>query len=579
MLGLIALLITFILPGFFLSKYVGESKGLDRLFLSILLSTAFLIVGIYFISFLIAIPEYFIFLLFGFLIVLTYINRNDFLNFIPAVYDDLKSVRPNVFLIILVIFLILLMIVSFPPLLNLSDPLYDTLSYHLPIIEDFSSDGILTKFSHETNVYEIRVNRWPAGIEIFTGFVGLSSSTSLWKLMPFYLFLNALLAIYLFAKNFGNNPILPVLLFSLSPFVNIFTGSFYNDISVVFFFILSALLLFNYLKSKNTWSLIIAGIIGGGLFLIKFTGIIFFLSLVVFLIYKKSSLKDISIFSISGLAIVLPYVVNFFTQPPISSTNLLGYFGILVDSSQIIVLVLMNLYTIFSYILLKFFLGHFLILVLALSFFAIYKRKKLSGLVSLCLISLILLISFFLFSADTPISDFIDRFFLPIYALMCVLATLAINFIKINVNVRKTLGVILIMYLLVYFFVPIKFDRSVHTWTEKSPDIWPNYLYKYALDEKYDSIFFANAVNPIIYKLEDKKITDYSSYSDYSIDPCTFLNKHSVDLVVFFNSGNILNLSNDKSFLQKLLNTINNNECGEKLYDKPPWIKIYSVAT
>lgn len=531
LLGLIAGILMFMLPGFLLLDYI-KFRSANKILFGIVLS--FGITGFLFYSISFAMPVNHIMIAVYSLILLylAYLKRNSFREEISGLFraSILKNAFDKALLFLLFfIFIILGIYIAATPV-----HAFDDFVYHVPLINDFSQDGKFERYSQPKIDLELRANRYPLLFETILGVAKFSSGVEYWRILPVIFLVLAAYLIFLISKELGHANLLGPFLFvsSLHVFQNSTTYSLDIFMSLVLLTAIYFLIL--NLKNNNNANLFFAGFFMGLGILTKLTGIIFFALIIIFLIIKKNKMQSVikmafAVFltiSIYATAQVAYYGVDANMGVGAWSTIAGDFFGTFTRNFSEIFVVLFDFIVIFEFS------------IIALVFFALSmaknRKEDISFLNQLALFLLLGLIFAFSLTQYLPSYSDIPRFLFPVYALICTSAGFFTAILG-NEKIRKILeiAVIIIAITALYETACLQMQYAGGIIYGKTDAGYSSLL----PNESGTKIFFPTS-SALVLGLEETELADITTYKKIDLGVCDFLKKEKINYVVIHWIGN-----------------------------------------
>jgi len=567
MIEFIAFIITLTIPGYLLIEkhFTGIQKAILSVFLSLSV-TSFLY---YFIISFFGISKELIYVYFLLLLALFIIIKKPSIN---AAFNSIQKIKlkpikfPKNSLPDLLVFFLVVLVLSLAFFLVFSKTTlaYDDTAYHLPITNDIADDGQKTFFSETYNIYQVRSNQFPLLFESFAGATKFLLQSNIFKFTSFFSVILSLFLIFFISRLMGYNEFFSAALFALTPVIVIFTRFFHVDLFLSMFFLGSVFFVLNYVKTEKSIFLIISAFLAGLMFLTKFTGAIFFAGLFLFLLYKRE-FKASFLFALIFVLIFLVFVVSHFNVP-VEAMSIGGYSSFIAESPfvQIPFDVFETARILFYY----FFHNLFIFFIPFLFLFGLFLIKKNEN-----DFFLLFMISSFLFflvvfvNGALPNNTAFPRFFLPVYALLCIFS---------GVQLKKLifLNNKIFSFFVVLLFFSASFTSFQYLGTELSKTPEPNF--EDLIDNDPDTVVWFVNGSAFQIGLENATLCDYVWRPSFSGNPCAFLREHEIDYVVYFYSdkepdlffnGNFSNVSSPETqkFAYQLKHVLFEEQCAELL--------------
>lgn len=570
MLEIIALIISLTIPGY-LAIRKEKFDFLEKLILGVFLSIAITSFIYYSLTFFVAVNKT---IIFGYslilLILFSWIEKEKIRGIIKDERIKLRDtkikkrrIKKENLIEVIGLFLLTLIIVFtcfFVYLNNLV--IADEASFHLPTINDYAEDGEKTFYENPKNLYEVMSNQFPLLFESFTGINKILIKERAWKLFPLLPLIISIGLIYLVGRENGKKNSFSLLIYSLSPIVIILSWSFYVELFLVMIFLGAVYFLLKYIESVNKRHLIIASFLMGLLILTKLSGIIFVMGLLFFLLYKRKPKQ--AVISVCILFLVLITYTSYLIENPTDKSGLGDYGKI---SEDLLVrtpknfLRLGELFYWFFSSQAYFPLIPFLFL---LSFFWIEKKER--NILELTLICLVFFIFFTVISASYPTKSGFHRYFIPLYALICVISG---NQIKKMWEKNKRLFFIvgcLSLSIMVYTSALLVLDMNNILLSEGKGE--PK-LYSFIPNDSNVNVWYINGAAKI-HGLEKTISYDFISFEKFDSTPCEFLKEKKINRMVYYHNDELPRTIANKVFGKKLKESLDKNECSELIvyFDK-----------
>ncbi|MBU2475972.1 glycosyltransferase family 39 protein, partial [Candidatus Micrarchaeota archaeon] len=444
---------------------------------------------------------------------------------------------------------------------------YDDSSYHLPIIYDIAEDGKKTFFSETHNIYQVRSNQFPLLFESFVGTTKFFLGSIFFWWVSFFSLILSLFLIYFIGKEIGYNELYSLVIYGLTPFVLVFSGYFGVENFLSLFFLASVFFVLKYVKGDNLFFLGVAGFCSGLMFLTKFTGGIFFVGLLLFLLFKKK-FKPALFFTLIFVLVSSIFFVMHFTVP-IGQESVGGYGELAKENftEKILVNAFFAAERLFSYFASNF----YIFFVPILFFFGLFWRKNNEkNFIFLLLISGFSLLSVTLVSNATPTYSGFPRYFWPVYSLLCIFSGIQLK--KISCLQDKRISVFFgVLFVLIMLSVSIPL---IQHFGPKHKQNTSTYVGKGIENDSNITVWFLN--NASLHVRLDKVVAyDFAWRTDFFGDPCEFLQKHDIDYVVYYKIDNDSdNLAGSPDYLGdfglKLREDLLNGKCSELISKSDP---------
>jgi len=474
--------------------------------------------------------------------------------------DSLKSVRfqsakikgenlPELFGLFILVFSLSLT-AFFIPANTIQD--YDDLSYHLPIIYDFSDDGKKTFFAEPHNIYEYRSNQFPLLLESFTGVTNYFLGSVFFKFVPFFSLILSLFLIFFLSRLIGFKEHFSVMLFALAPSVLVFTRYFYTDIFLSMLFLGCVFFILNYLKTQQKYFIFVSGFLAGLMFLTKFTGVVFFIGLLLFLFYKKKFRESV-LFSLIFVLVAFVFVSSHFGIPIQQIT--VGDYGKI--ASNPFIEIPSKAFDVAKILIDRFAEAYYIPFIPFLFLLALFWRTKNEmNLLVLFFISLIFFLFVNIVVNAEPTSTGFPRYFFPLYALLCVFSGIQLKKMAFFKDKRIFLFVsilfVLLMFLISIFVLSILVPESKTVHYSRIGGEIPN--------NSDVSVWFVNGA-ALKSRIDKAVLYDYSWQADFSGEPCVFLQSQEINYIVYFH------IDKDATYLgefgSKLRESLLKGECSE----------------
>jgi len=445
---------------------------------------------------------------------------------------------------------------------------FDDSSYHLPIIQDIGNNGQKTFFVETHNIYQVRSNQFPLLFESFVGVTKFFLVGDFFWLVSFFALFLSLFLIYFISKEVGYGEFYSVALYGLTPFVVVFSRYFGTEAFLSMFFLGCVFFVLKYVRSQNLFFVVVAGFLAGLMFLVKFTGGVFFVGLLLFLLYKRK-FKASVLFGLIFVLISLVFVVSHLTVP--IEQNSVGGYGSLV-SDNIVVQFPLNILTAFDRLFYYFSTNFYIFLIplfFILGLFWIRKNENDFLLLLVFLLVLFLLVTFF--NGTTPSKSGFPRYFMPIYSLLCIFSGFQIKKIFLINNKRVTIF-FTVLFVSILLFTSMSFLQYFNS--EYSSSKNRVFVGKGISNDYNVTVWFLNNA-ALTVNLSNATLYDYSWRADFSGKPCDFIKKHKINYVVYYAiDKDPDNLAGSPDFLGdfglKLRNSLLNDECSELISKSDP---------
>ncbi len=528
MLELLAFIITLTIPGYLIAD--RHFNGLEKIAVSLFLSLSITSFIYYFlVSFLWISREFIYFYAVILFFLFVFLKKPDFNKTLISLKEirlEKKRIELTNIPAMLIVFL-LVIVFSFTVFStwNFKFINYDDSSYHLPIVFDIADDGKKTFFLETKNIYEVRSNQFPLLFESFAGSVKLFIGSNFHWLSSFYALLISLFFIFLLSRLLGYNEVFSAAFYGLTPVVLVFSTYFGVESFLSMFFLASVFFALKFIQSENILFVLLSGFSLGLMFLTKFTGIIFFVPVLLFFLFKKKY-KQTAVFFIVFFLISLVFFVSHLNVP-IEKEGVGDYgkfaSGNLFEKISANIIKLSEI--LFHYFRFNFYLFFIpFLFVLGILWFK-QKEKELAFLLFSCLI-LFLLITFF--NKALPTYSGFPRYFLPVYSLMCVFAGMQLK--KIMLKDKKTALFFGFLFIFLLAFSSVTILSHFSGGFSSAP---ANYSGKGIDNIEGIKVWFVNGAALQI-RLDKAELYDYVWKADFSGNPCEFLRKNEIDYVVFF---------------------------------------------
>jgi len=526
LLELIAFFITLTVPGYlFVEKYFS---GLEKAVLSVFFSLSITSFFYYFVvSFFGISKELIYFYALALLLVFFVIkkpNPTKLFLFIKQFSFKTKLIRTESLPELLGLFILVLVLCLSAFFIPINKTLAsDDLSYHLPIIYDIAEDGKKTFFVEPYNIYQLRSNSFPLLFESFVGTTKFFLGSEFFWFVSFFALILSLFLIYFISKQEGYTQLFSVVIYALSPFVLLFSRYFYTDIFLSLFFLSSVFFVLKYVKDDNLFFLGVAGFCSGLMFLTKFTGGIFFVGLLLFLLFKRK-FKPALFFTLIFVLVSSVFFVshlNFSAQ----KESIGGYGEV---SNNLSLSIPSNLFKSFK-IIFTIFSAYFYLLpiMLILGVFWIKPPEK-----NFLFLMLFTFGCFLLVTVVTEVtSTGFYRYFLPIYSLLCIYSGFQLNkifFLK-NAKLSAIFGLIFVLFTLI-----LSVNLLSYLTIEKNFEPRNYYYLANVIENDFDvKVWFVNW--DAIHILDKPVLYDHIWKTDFSGDPCDFLKKNKINYLIYLN--------------------------------------------
>lgn len=445
------------------------------------------------------------------------------------------------------LFLVFIIIFSIYFLLRFDDLQFDSLSYHLPFIYDFASDGTFSHFESPINNFQLRSNYYPKLFESFTGLL-LHFSTIIFKLFPIVPFVLALLFIWNISRQLHSKPsIFPVLFFAGGYLVLLQAISYYVDVFLSALLLGAVYVLLRHRQNMSGPNLECAFFLLGCMLATKLTSFVIVFAVLAWIAWNDFPSIRSKFFSLSTLLLLgggffpIFFVFNYFTGN-ISSFGLAAGNAALLSAESFWEQLLSNSHAVGVVILFFSLFGYFP-LVLFPTFIAALRHRAtliLQYFRGLTIFGIAIFACYILFTASNARSDTFPRFILPFIGLISIHAGLqwqrwvdyfAQNSSSFALIVRRALVFCMVLMLLVAFFqfVLLLLQR------EAEHPVLLNIIYEKIPNDTNVVIYFGNTPNSIGFGFENTTIFDYSSFLSTEKEGCDFLQKKGVTHLVIFN--------------------------------------------
>lgn len=527
LIDFIAFLITLFVPGYLLIE--KHFSGLEKWALSVFLSLSVTSFLYYVVISFFGISREFIYAYALILLVIFFVIKKPDFNKIIALIRGINLKRTEVnkqnipeLCILLILVFSLALTLFFIPINKTID--YDDSAYHLPIIFDIADDGKKTFFAETKNIYEVRSNQFPLLFESFTGTTKFFVDSDLFWFVSFFSFVLSLFLIYFISRFVGYSEFFSLSLYALSPIALYFSRYFGVESFMSLFFLGCVFFILNYIKSQNNFFIIISGFLAGLMFLTKFTGAIFFVGLLFFLLYKRK-FKGVILFGLLFVLVSSVFLVSHLNVP-VEQVSVGEYGTISADFLTQSLSNVLRVCEIFLYFFSHNYYIFFIPLLLILGVFWRSKREKDFSFLLAVLLFLFLFVTF-INGAYPTLSGF-PRYFLPIYSLLCIFSGIQLK--KIILFKDKRAGVfvsVLFLVLICFTFVPVMKDfyLTVANHSDVQPKIIEN--------NSNVSIWFINGA-ALQLKADKATLYDYAWQPGFSEEPCDFLKKNKITYIVYF---------------------------------------------
>ncbi len=564
MVELILFILLFFIPGIILLNYLKlEKKEIVVLCFPVSISLIGLI--FYFTSFFLPINIFIIYFVSLIFLILFLLNFNNL--------KHVFSINFRFFLNPFIIFIFILFFLSIFILFFSLDLHFDSLSYHLPLINEFSINGKMPFYQEQLNGFKVIANTYPLLFESITGLTRMFS-IFMWKSIPAFIFLFTLFIIYLLTNlEDKKNNWFASIFFGLSSAVFFLSHSFLSDLFLTMNFLISFYFIQLYFRKQQRAFFVLSVFFAVSMILTKFIGLVFLLILLVFVLLKSKKLKEVlmyfslvvvfsSFFFISKISSLL-WLYSKYSSIPSQSAPLINLFFIVLNK---LLIAFTSLYFIP------------VIVFFILAFFSKNLRKN-------ALFLAFFISIFFIILSFGKVNEFVFgstyRYFLPLYALICVLAGKYFSSIIFEKTVYSNIAKL--VFVLGLFYSVIVISPNAIDLLNNSESIYSNSyvkaLHEFIPNNFSSKVFFANVYNPILLGLENTFILDFFSFDGFPSGSCEFLYNQKVNRIVFFNSNNILQEFDENNFLTNLNNEIEENKCGKKLFQQGNWIIILELSS
>jgi len=567
LIGLIAVAILLIQPGYYLVKKLGLN-GAFAIVLALSLSLGINAAVLFYSS--LAFPLTLPFL-WAYAIALAFLfifSR----PFIAIKINQIKGIE-KLLLVIFSITLLMCFLASFNQTSS-----YDLVSYHLPAINEFLKNGQLPVFENPVNGYQIGIMAYPYAMH--TAIASFNILTGL-QLQNYFMFLTLLLVglMLYFLSGKQQRTFLAPLFFLVSPIV-IIVGSIVttDTISTLMFLVGTFFLLKVFEQQEDKFSLM-NGISFGLMLLIKPLGVFFYAGNIGFLFLHKK--WRAGIVSIMGFALVSSI---YFLRVIVWLPRMGNRWGLVNLNADLNAAVYFSNFQILatSFAMLLNFLIPLIIPILVL--LAIIKKKGLGkGL------TLKLGIFYFVFYCLlAPLSlwfyDFIgfSRFIWPVLGLWCIIAAKEAKYLFNRKKSIKLISMILIFGIIIgqlgYIgfinrksrFLPANYGKPITpSYYNKLKEVIPNTAEVKA--------YYANGDSPIIYGFEEITVVDLYAFNEPEGKPCDFLKEEKITHVIFW-LPNKINPYLFQEFNLKLLESIKKEACGRIVHEREGWVIVYQTG-
>jgi hypothetical protein len=300
--------------------------------------------------------------------------------------------------------------------------------------------------------------------------------------------------------------------------------------------------------------LFVAGFLSGLMFLTKFTGGIFFGGLFLFLLCYKRKFKAAFFFALIFFLVSSVFFVSHLSVPiePIS----VGSYGKLVSDSLLkqIPSNVLEVIEILSFFFLRKFYVFFVPFLFVLGLF--WRQRAEADFFALFFISLVFFMFFFAINNASPTQTGFPRYFLPIYALLCVFSGIQLKKIVL-LKYKRVVAFFSVLFVLFILFNSLPFLKIFDKEQNRLNDV----AYLGQIEDKRDiSVWFVDS-GALKLRLIKAVLYDYVWRADFSGEPCAFLRKHKIDYVLYFNYSDSPNYLGD--FGPKLRNSLIEGDCAE----------------
>jgi hypothetical protein len=566
LIGLIAVAILLVQPGYYLVKKIGLS-GAFAIVLALSLSLGINATVLFYSSLAFPLTLSFLWAYTIALAVLFFFSR----PFITIKINQIERIE-KLLLVIFSITLFLTFLICFKP-----TGAYGTISYHLPAINEFLENGQLPVFENPINGYQTGIMAYPYAMHAAVASFNILTGLELQNYVMFLILLLVGLMLY-FLSGENQRTFLAPLFFIVSLIVIIFGTPVLTDtLSTLMFLVGTFFLLKVFEKQEDKFSFM-NGVSFGLMLLVKPLGAFFFAGNIAFLFLHKK--WRAGIVSIVGFAMVssiyflrvilwLPHMGERWglvsLNAGLNATTYFSNFHILTQSFAAFL---------FAYI-------PYLIPILIL--LAVIRKKGIGK-------DLILKLAAFYFvfyCIFAPLNiwfyDFIgfSRFIWPVLVLGCIVAAKEAKHLFKREKIIKLISMILIFGIIIgqigYLGLISRGSRLLPA--NHGKPLTPYYYnqLKEVIPNTADvKAYYANADNPIIYGFEKITIVDTHAFNEPEGEPCDFLHEENITHVLFWLPGKI-SPHLFQEFNSKLLESIKKEECGKIVQDYEGWVIVYQT--
>lgn len=454
------------------------------------------------------------------------------------------------------------------------DAQYDTLSYHRPLIQSFSTQGMIPLVVSPSNDFERIEAYYPKLFEAWVGTIG-SLAPEVAAFIPFLIFVGIVSVLYSLSKRLSL-PSFPTILFFVAGAVSLGQSiSFYVDGFLTFLLLVGILLMMRQTEKPSNSYFFLLGLIAAAIVLTKVSGIIWAIPLLLAAVFISRS-KGIFAIVVSGV-LVICYGLLTFSRIPFHFEMLTGVNGLSVQGYSFSLI--MNRLAILIRAFLNVFSGGLWFPVTAIGLYAgpfFWSIKKYRPLIGIAFLSFLCWIPLLFFSNQNIRLDTFPRLLLPLTAIWSIFAVYTFkklaeywpifNRVLTGLSVVAWAGTLLFLgSVLVLYSQSATFGQVL----ENALHVIPN--------NSSTTVFMANAPNGI-YSLFDKgKVWDQFTFHRVSVNesPCQMLReKGGTHIVVFFPNAPRDDLG---SFTITLLSEINNGNCGSLIKSTHDVISVYQI--